>query len=305
MTSTEPIICLDISLFNRHQSIASYLLPHKTGVILIDAGPGSTREKLTAALNTHGYHPEDVTHVLLTHIHLDHAGAAGWFANKGSNVLVHPAGAVHMVHPEKLIASASRIYGDAMEKLWGEFFPVPEKRLVVIQDGEEFVVGDVRIKTLFTPGHAEHHVSYQYLDTCFTGDVAGMRKPGHLSVNMPIVPPETDIKRWGESLLKLKSLGCGRLALSHYGFFSDVEEHLTSAQSFLTDVSNWLEFAMQGNPGLDGFRDKYIQWLQNWGKSNDWWVEKHEMEGFLMEARMGAVGLYRYWNKVRLNDEVI
>ncbi len=305
MNTKEPIICLDISLFDRQQSIASYLIPHKNGAILVDTGPGSTIERLTTALKKHGYHPEDVSHVFLTHIHLDHAGAAGWLANKGAHVLVHPAGAVHMVHPEKLIASARRIYGDAMERMWGEFLPVPEKQLTAIRDGEEFIVGDVRIKALFTPGHADHHISFTSLDTCFTGDVAGMRKPGHLSVNMPIVPPETDLSRWGETLLMLKALRCKRLALSHYGFFSDVDEHLDRARSFLNDVSQWLTIVMHDNPGLDVFTKEYYQWLQNWAENNDWWVEKAETEEFLMEARMGAVGLFRYWSKARSNGEVI
>ena len=115
MNENPPIICLDTSLKGRHDSIAAFLIPHENGIILIDTGPGSTTEILTAGLKLHGYKPRDVTHVFLTHIHLDHAGAAGWLAEKGAHIYAHPDGVPHLLHPEKLLASARRIYGDSMD----------------------------------------------------------------------------------------------------------------------------------------------------------------------------------------------
>ena len=114
-------------------------------MVLIESGPGSTLAALEAGLAKEGLSPRDVTHVLLTHIHLDHAGAAGWLARQGAEIYVHPVGAPHMLNPEKLLASATRIYGDRMESLWGEFLPVPESQLNVPKDGEEIEIGEFEI----------------------------------------------------------------------------------------------------------------------------------------------------------------
>src|SRR5574339_487761 len=131
------IVTLDLNFQGRPHAIASYLIRTGDAVVLVESGPGSTRASLEAGLAKEGLSSRDVTHVLLTHIHLDHAGAAGWLARQGAQVYVHPVGAPHMLNPEKLIASATRIYGDKMEPLWGEFLPVPEDKLHIPQGAEE------------------------------------------------------------------------------------------------------------------------------------------------------------------------
>src|SRR5512140_2773619 len=133
------IVTLDLNFQGRPHAIASYLIRTGDAVILIESGPGSTQMGLEAGLAKQGLSPRDVTHVLLTHIHLDHAGAAGWMARQGAQIYVHPLGAPHMLNPEKLIASATRIYGDRMDTLWGEFLPVPENQLVIPNDTETIV----------------------------------------------------------------------------------------------------------------------------------------------------------------------
>src|SRR5512138_3911278 len=130
------VLTLDLNFQGRPYAIASYLIRTGDAVVLIESGPGSTLAGLEAGLAAEGLSPRDVTHVLLTHIHLDHAGAAGWLARQGAQIYVHPVGAPHMLHPEKLLASATRIYGDRMDSLWGEFLPVPEEKLVILQDEE-------------------------------------------------------------------------------------------------------------------------------------------------------------------------
>ena len=134
------ILTLDLNFQNKTHAIASYLIRHNDGAVLIESGPGSTLPALEAALAKEQLTPRDITHVLLTHIHLDHAGAAGWFSQQGAEIYVHPNGAAHMLNPEKLIASATRIYGDRMDKLWGEFLPVEQNQLKVPQDAEEIVI---------------------------------------------------------------------------------------------------------------------------------------------------------------------
>ena len=130
------IITLDLNFQGKTQAIASYLIRHSGGAVLIESGPGSTLAGLQAGLAANGLRVSDVTHVLLTHIHLDHAGAAGWWARQGARIHVHPIGAPHLIVPDKLLASATRIYGDMMDQLWGEFLAVPEDRLVVQRDND-------------------------------------------------------------------------------------------------------------------------------------------------------------------------
>ena len=131
------IVTLDLNFQGLPQAIATYLIRHRDTAVLVECGPGSTLEALRAGLAANGLSPRDVTHVLLTHIHLDHAGAAGWMAAQGAKILVHPVGAPHLQNPEKLLRSAQRIYGDQMDALWGDFRPVPESSLQVPSDGEE------------------------------------------------------------------------------------------------------------------------------------------------------------------------
>src|SRR6185503_16739075 len=170
------VITLDLNFQGRPHAIASYLIrpPKGDAAVLIESGPGSTLASLEAGLAREGLSPRDVTHVLLTHIHLDHAGAAGWLARQGAQIYVHPVGAPHMLNPQKLLASAARIYGDRMESLWGEFLPVPENRLKVPKDGETIVVGNLEFVPLHSPGHAEHHYAYMFEDMIFCGDVGGV-----------------------------------------------------------------------------------------------------------------------------------
>src|SRR6185503_1212923 len=177
------VITLDLNFQGRPHAIAAYLIRHPKGdgAVLIESGPGSTLAALEAGLAEEGLSPRNLTHVLLTHIHLDHAGAAGWLAQQGAEIIVHPVGAPHMLNPEKLLASATRIYGDRMQSLWGEFLPVPENKLRVVEDGEEIVIDELRFTPINTPGHAGHHYAYLFRskdhteDICFSGDVGGVR----------------------------------------------------------------------------------------------------------------------------------
>jgi glyoxylase-like metal-dependent hydrolase (beta-lactamase superfamily II) len=184
------IVTIDLNFQNKTQSIASYLIRDGDAVVLIETGPGSTLPTLEAGLSAQGLSPRDITHVLATHIHLDHAGAAGWLAKQGAEIYVHPNGAPHLINPDKLIASAARIYGDRMDQLWGEILPVDPNQLKVPNDAEEIVIGNLRFLPVNTPGHAEHHYSYVFEDICFCGDVGGVRIPGYVYLRAPMPPPE-------------------------------------------------------------------------------------------------------------------
>ena len=215
------VVTLDLNFQGRPHAIAAYLIKDGDSVVLIESGPGSTLAALQAGLAKEGLSPHHVTHVLLTHIHLAHAGAAGWIAKQGAQVCVHPVGAPHMLNPEKLLASATRIYGERMESLWGEFLPVPQSQLTVLNDAEEIVIGNLRFIPINTPGHAEHHYSYLFEDVLFSGDVGGVRIPGYQYLRVPMPPPELHIERWHESLARLRREKFACIAPTHLGLFDD------------------------------------------------------------------------------------
>jgi glyoxylase-like metal-dependent hydrolase (beta-lactamase superfamily II) len=297
------IITIDTRLHGYTQSIAVYAIPYTGGAILIDPGPGSTVETVVSAMAEHHLSPKRVTHVLLTHIHLDHAGAAGWFARRGAQVFVHPAGAPHMLNPERLLASARRIYNDRMETTWGEFLPVPADHLNVVEDGERVQIGELEIQALHTPGHADHHAAYLIDKTCFCGDIGGERKPGWKYVRLPFVPPETNLEKWRESLKKLQAESPEAVALTQFGLFQDASAHLMMARQFLDDVERWLDAAMPAIPDVETMKDRLKTWLHERGRALKFDERTLTMYDFSGPEDIGASGLFRYWHKVRMGEK--
>jgi glyoxylase-like metal-dependent hydrolase (beta-lactamase superfamily II) len=298
MASTR-VITLDLNFQGRLHAIASYLIRHGDAVVLVESGPGSTLPALTACLAKEGLSPADVTHVLLTHIHLDHAGAAGWLASQGADIYIHAIGAPHMLNPEKLIASATRIYGDRMESLWGEFLPVPQSRLNVPKDAEEIEIGDLRFKPIHTPGHAEHHFSYLFEDLLFCGDVGGVRIPGYPYLRLPMPPPELHIERWHESIARLRKEKFTHIAPTHFGIFDDPAWQLDEVERGLDSASRWLEQTMPSEPPIEELRQSFTEWMMAEGEKiglDEEVVKAYEVANPL---GMSADGLQRYWKKVR------
>ena len=294
-----PVITFDLNFQGQKQTIAAYAVPHSGGLVLIECGPGSTLPALETALAEHGYTFTDVTHVLLTHIHLDHAGAAGWLARQGTQVYVHPVGAPHMLDPDKLLASAARIYGDQMDTLWGEFLSVPEDRLKVPGDAEEIVVGDLRFLPVNTPGHAEHHYAYVFEDICFSGDVGGVRISSAPYLRVPMPPPELHLERWRTSVQKLQKLGFKRIAPTHFGIFDDPDWQLERMLKCLDDVARWLEDVMPAEPSVEELRQMFTKWMEEQGC--DVGLSKDVAKSYKLANPLGMSGdgLYRYWKKFR------
>ncbi len=208
---------IDVRQLGSERVIAVYRL----GDAIVDCGPAATLPTLLEAL---GDSPPRV--LALTHIHLDHAGAAGALVERfpALEVWVHERGAPHMADPSRLLASATRLYGDDMDRLWGPMLPVPERNLRVLAGGER--IGDFEVA--YTPGHASHHVSYRHTpsDTVFSGDVAGVRIAPSEFILPPTPPPDIDLDRWRESLARLRAWAPARLALTHFGIFDDPPAHL-------------------------------------------------------------------------------
>jgi glyoxylase-like metal-dependent hydrolase (beta-lactamase superfamily II) len=197
--------------------------------VLIDPGPTSSLENLIEALG--GAQPRAL---LLTHIHLDHAGASGSMVRRWPDlpVYVHEIGARHLADPSKLLASAERLYGDEMDRLWGEVAPVPQQNLKPLRGGEE-VFG---FRVAYTPGHASHHVSYFHepTGTAFTGDAAGVRIADG-PVAAPTPPPDIDLDAWRASIDRIEAWRPSALVPTHFGRFEDVEAHLDGLRAYLDE----------------------------------------------------------------------
>ena len=290
---------IDLNFMDRKGAIATYLLPHSGGAMLVDPGPESTLPALIAALRSCGLTPHDVTHVLLTHIHLDHAGAAGWFAGQAAQVYVHPVGVPHMLNPEKLVSSASRLYGKWMETLWGDIKPVPAPNLVEVQDEAEIAAGGLRIRGIHTPGHAEHHISYVCDEVIFSGDVGGVRFGKNSYVRLPFVPPETRLEKWRASLKRMLATGTTRIAPTHFGIYDDAQAHLTLTIQFLDEVEFWLEQNMPGIPDVETLSVRYADFLHVHGLAAG--LDELALKVYAggNPINFSASGLFRYWQKLR------
>jgi len=236
---------IDLDFMDEEQVIASFLLLADDGssAAIIETGPTTCLERLKAGLKEHGVSHEDVRQVFLTHIHLDHAGASGHLAEVLPNATfyVHEVGYPHLVDPSKLVKSATRIYGESMNELWGEARPVPEDRVVIMNEsGEAEAAGGVLVAH-DTPGHAYHHLAYLEPDSgaLFAGDVAGIRLPGQSYVRPPTPPPEIDVEAWVRSIEHIREIAPASLWPTHFGSYEDVNRHLGELEQRLQD---WLLF---------------------------------------------------------------
>ena len=227
---------LDLHFQNTPGLIAAYVIETSRGLVLIETGPGSTLETLRAGIRGLGLDEKNIRHVFVTHIHLDHAGAAGWWARQGAQVYCHALAARHLIDPSKLIDSARQIYADRMDSLWGEMLPAPAERVTVLADGESVTVGDVTITAWDTPGHARHHHVFVMDDVCFTGDVAGMRLQGTDYISVTAAPPQFDPVAYVASVDRLAAAGFRKLYLTHFGDVADVAAHLARYRRRIEEV---------------------------------------------------------------------
>jgi glyoxylase-like metal-dependent hydrolase (beta-lactamase superfamily II) len=221
------------------RTIGSYVVETPAGLALFDCGPSSCIDALRAGLAERGVELGDVRHLLLSHIHLDHAGAAGSLvrAHPALQVWVSAVGAPHLVDPSRLERSARRLYGDAFDGLWGELAPVPEANVNV---ADERAAG---LEVFAAPGHASHHVCYFDGATLYAGDAAGVRIQPHRSVLPPTPPPDVDVEAWYRTMEQIERRAPARLALTHFGVADDVGRHLAELRERL---DTWATRVEQG-----------------------------------------------------------
>jgi glyoxylase-like metal-dependent hydrolase (beta-lactamase superfamily II) len=230
---------VDLNFLGRPSIIATAVLQGASGVALIDPGPSTTIEHLRGALREKGIALRDVRQLLLTHIHLDHAGGTGTLLREQPDidVLVHERGAPHLIDPSRLLGSAGRLYGADMERLWGDVLPVPAGRVKALGGGERVTAGGRELLVEYTPGHASHHVSYFDPSSriAFVGDTAGIRRGAGKYVMPPTPPPDIDLEAWGDSEDHILAWDPDTLFLTHFGpvrgarlHFQELTERLTA-----------------------------------------------------------------------------
>ncbi len=288
---------IDLQFSGHPETIASFLIETDEGPALIETGPHSTLGALEAGLRDNGCRLEDVRHVFLTHIHLDHGGAAWVFARHGAKIYLHPLGKPHFQNPEKLLASARRIYQDDMDRLWGDLQPIPEEQLIPVQDRGKIKIGKTNFKAWHTPGHAIHHIAWQLNRSLFTGDVAGIRIGDNKVVMAPCPPPDIDLQAWSKSIRTIKTKRFDELYLTHFGRVDQPKPHLEELEGRLKNWANWIkpywENGMPADEITPIFQAYVVRQLVEAGvKGED--LEKYENAN---PCWMSVAGLLRYWKK--------
>ncbi len=263
----ERIWAIDLGFQGWDKVVHAYLLASPDELVLIETGPTSTLPNLWKGIKAAGFDPVQLTKIFVSHIHLDHSGAAGVIMREQPEVeiFVHPVGVPHLIAPERLVNSAGRLYTDRMDELWGEVAPVPEARVRPLSDGETVEAAGHVMSVLFTPGHAAHHVAYWLPEesVVFTGDVGGVRMPGSDYALPPAPPPELAPGEWQVSTERLRQTGAQRLLLTHGGAFDDTTAHQDSLMPNLDEVGSLALEAMLGGADDEAVTDLIQEYTVN------------------------------------------
>lgn len=285
---------IDLNFQNTKESIGSFLIPTQKGPVLIESGPETTFEALSAGIEKAGYKVEDIHAVLLTHIHFDHAGAAWKFAKNGAKIFVHEIGLPHLANPEKLWNSAAQIYGDDMDRLWGKMEPISQELLISANDGDIIDFGDVQFKVIYTPGHAVHHNAYQLNDVIFTGDVAGC-KIENGPVVPPCPPPDINLTLWKQSIQKLKDANPSALYLTH---FARQENPIQLLEELEIELDNWANFIkpfFEAGTPADEIVPQFMKFTSGAFKAKGLTDKEIQIYEYANPSWMSVNGLLRYW----------
>lgn len=288
------IITIDLNFQNTKESIGAFLINTSMGPVLIETGPESTFQDLEKGIKKAGFEVRDIHAVLLTHIHFDHAGAAWRLATNGTKIYVHEIGLPHLANPERLWNSASQIYGDKMEPLWGQMKPIPEALLFPANDGDIIDFGNVQFKVIYTPGHAIHHNAYQWNDCIFTGDVAGC-KIDDGPVVPPCPPPDINVELWKQSLEKLRAAEPRVFYLTHFSKQSKPLQLLDELEHELDRWANFIfPFYKSGTPPQE-IIPKFMKFTSDSFKLKGMSDKEIQVYEYANPSWMSVNGLLRYW----------
>jgi glyoxylase-like metal-dependent hydrolase (beta-lactamase superfamily II) len=295
----DDLVVIDTLYNGTPEAIAVYLLLGRRPA-LIETGPAATIDAVFDRMREAGVKPEDLAAVAVTHIHLDHAGGAGTIAARLPHVqvYVHPLGAPHLIDPARLLASAGRLYGDDLSRLFGRIIGVPADRVHTLQDGDEVQLGERRLVALDTPGHARHHLAYwdQVRRDLFTGDIAGVALPGSRYVRAPTPPPEFDLTSWRDSLARLRALHPSRLLLTHFGAQAWADDLLAQLEERLHEAVDAVRRALaQGADEASITRQVRAAAMQEIAARDG--PDAPRRYEVIMPVRQSVLGLIRYIEK--------
>jgi glyoxylase-like metal-dependent hydrolase (beta-lactamase superfamily II) len=293
------MIFIDLKFLGLRRVIGAAVLQGPSGLTLVDPGPTSCLPALESGLADHGLRIEDVRTLLLTHIHLDHAGATGTLLARLPRAVayVHERGAPHMIDPTRLLASATRLYGPNMDRFWGEFLAVPADRLQVLRGGERLDLAGRTLDVAYTPGHASHHVCFLDSSTgqAFVGDTGGIRiSAGY--VKAPTPPPDIDLEAWEVSLQKIEAWRPSSLVLTHFGVVTEVRDHLRQFRNVLARQAAFVRTTLEA----EGSDEERIQRFSEAMRED---VRRTLSEEDAKSSEAAAafdqlwLGLARYWRK--------
>jgi len=292
---------IDLNFCDTPKAIATGVYAGDGGAVLIDPGPGSCIDTLRASLAAQGIGVGDIESILITHIHLDHAGATGLLVrdNPRIRVFVHEKGAPHVVDPSKLINSANQLWGvEGVARLWGQVIPVPESNLQVLGERARITAGGRTFDVRYTPGHASHHVSYfdDRSGLVWAGDTAGLRFTSKVFTLPPTPPPDIDLEAWRDSLAKIRDWKPETVFITHFGPYAGAAAHLDHIETSLRDVADMARRAIQTDASDEAKYERFKEDVFAYVRSA---VDEQEMRPleFVGPLEFNWRGLVRYWKK--------
>lgn len=297
MQISDKIHVLDLQFLGKELAIFSFLIESSEGPILVETGPHSSHESLVHQINKCGYAKEEVKHVFITHIHLDHAGGAWCFSEHGAKIYLHPFGYKHMHDPSKLLASAKMIYKEMMDTLWGTLKPIPAELLQVVGDSEEIKVGQHTFKAIHSPGHAKHHIAWQLGKNLFTGDVAGVRiKKG--AIVPPCPPPDINIEDWIHSIDKILAIAeIETYYLTHGADITDCKDHMHRLKEILHLYAEFIKPYYDKKSSTEEIMEPFQKFVTANLIEQGMTQETAAAYEAANPAYMSVAGLLRYWKK--------
>jgi len=292
---------IDLNFCDTPKAIATGVYAGDAGAVVIDPGPGSCIDTLQSSLAAQGIGVRDIDSLLITHIHLDHAGATGLLVrdNPRIRVFVHEKGAPHVVDPSKLINSANQLWGvEGVARLWGQVIPVPESNLYVLGERAQITAGGRPFDVRYTPGHASHHVSYfdDRSGLVWAGDTAGLRFTSKVFTLPPTPPPDIDLEAWRDSLAKIREWKPETVFITHFGPYSGAAQHLDHMETSLHDVAEIARHAIQTDASDEAKYERFKADVTAYVRSAVNEEEIRPLE-FVGPLEFNWRGLVRYWKK--------
>ncbi len=288
---------IDLEFQGVENGIAVFLVEGPDGLVLIETGPESTRERSLEGIRAAGFSPDDIEAVLVTHIHLDHAGAVGWWAQQGKTVYVHEKGAKHLIDPSRLEESARMVYQEEFDQLWGALPPAPEEHVHVLSDEQTVSVAGLGVTALDTPGHAFHHLCFQIDGIIFTGDAAGARLPGSDYISVTSAPPQFHLEEGLKTLARLEALQPKSLFLTHFGEVEDPAAHIADYRRAWELNAQFIKDRLEEGMDEDSLRIAYQAFQMEQAFRENLPTEMWKSFQTINHTDMCADGIRLYWER--------